>query len=310
MSGAHSQPITLPYTVPLGAAALHDLLPAGEAPVIPAAVLPAAAAPAAQAAAPRSASTTRTGHWSAKEHALFEVGVRAHDRKWDRVAAVVGTRSSAQVRSHAQKHSKKPVVVKPPFEVRRLDGHGGPAAAAWRCFDSRADAVKGCPGLSKQTLAVLLGQGSKFEARRVDNAAGEAAPVEIRAGRNDAWRRFNSMDEASKAHEGLSVHHISALVNAKWAARVLDHGTYRACVDADAPPAHRAEHLGVLEVVDPAAAAPSPFLAVAGSAAAAAVDGDGEREDVVFPRGTEEVTPPSPPPKRARIGAAAEEAGA
>jgi len=93
-------------------------------------------------------------------------------------------------------------------------------------------------------LAVLLGPGSKFEARRVGTGprasqllrdprvktreppgvAVESGPVEIRPlaienGIAGTWRRFESPEEASRAFAGLSYHHICALVGAEWAAR-------------------------------------------------------------------------------------------
>ncbi len=52
-------------------------------------------------------NTTRTGRWSSDEHLLFLQGIAEHGRNWDKVAKGVQTRTTVQVRSHAQKYFKK-----------------------------------------------------------------------------------------------------------------------------------------------------------------------------------------------------------
>jgi len=49
----------------------------------------------------------KDGRWSLEEHALFIKGVSIHGRSWSKVAQVVGTRTTVQVRSHAQKYELK-----------------------------------------------------------------------------------------------------------------------------------------------------------------------------------------------------------
>ena len=48
-----------------------------------------------------------TGRWTATEHEAFLRGVQEHGREWKLVAKVVGTRTPAQARSHAQKYFTK-----------------------------------------------------------------------------------------------------------------------------------------------------------------------------------------------------------
>ena len=43
------------------------------------------------------------GHWSEAEHAKFVAALAVHGRDWVKVAYAVGSRTLAQVRSHAQK---------------------------------------------------------------------------------------------------------------------------------------------------------------------------------------------------------------
>ena len=47
------------------------------------------------------------GKWSPDEHALFLEGMRYFGKEWKRVATLIRTRNSIQVRSHAQKYFQK-----------------------------------------------------------------------------------------------------------------------------------------------------------------------------------------------------------
>ena len=47
------------------------------------------------------------GRWTMEEHEAFLQGLRLYGREWKRVAADIKTRSSAQIRSHAQKYFAK-----------------------------------------------------------------------------------------------------------------------------------------------------------------------------------------------------------
>ena len=179
-----------------------------------------------------------TGHWRDKEHQLFLFGYETHGKKWDLVAKVVGTRSQSQVRSHAQKHFKKPMRAKPPIEVRCMDP---PAPGPWRKFETRRQVVDSLsgegatgPGLTKQTLATLLGKGLEYEVRKVAPEAGDGTPLEVRRreGSDRAWHRFKSMDDAAKHYSPddpeakpeakFTIHHISALLNSHYEARYAD----------------------------------------------------------------------------------------
>ncbi len=45
--------------------------------------------------------------WSEEEHNRFLTGIKLHGRLWQKIAEVVGTKSAAQIRSHAQKFFSK-----------------------------------------------------------------------------------------------------------------------------------------------------------------------------------------------------------
>lgn len=47
------------------------------------------------------------GRWTEKEHQSFLVGLRLYGREWKKVASKIRTRTSAQIRSHAQKYFAK-----------------------------------------------------------------------------------------------------------------------------------------------------------------------------------------------------------
>lgn len=46
----------------------------------------------------------KTGRWSQNEHQGFIEGIRVYGKNWKLVSQHIGTRSSTQVRSHAQKY--------------------------------------------------------------------------------------------------------------------------------------------------------------------------------------------------------------
>jgi SHAQKYF class myb-like DNA-binding protein len=52
----------------------------------------------------RKKSNESTGRWTAEEHREFLRGLQIHGREWKKVATLIPSRSSAQVRSHAQKY--------------------------------------------------------------------------------------------------------------------------------------------------------------------------------------------------------------
>ena len=52
----------------------------------------------------QSESDEKTGRWTEDEHRSFKEGIKLYGRNWKLVAVHIGTRSSCQVRSHAQKH--------------------------------------------------------------------------------------------------------------------------------------------------------------------------------------------------------------
>jgi SHAQKYF class myb-like DNA-binding protein len=50
---------------------------------------------------------SRDGRWTQQEHELFLEGMTIHGRSWTKVAEIVKTRTTVQVRSHAQKFEMK-----------------------------------------------------------------------------------------------------------------------------------------------------------------------------------------------------------
>lgn len=53
------------------------------------------------------AESVATGRWTTAEHEAFLDGMRLHGREWRKIAQLIPTRTSAQIRSHAQKHFAK-----------------------------------------------------------------------------------------------------------------------------------------------------------------------------------------------------------
>uniref|UniRef100_M4BQ55 Uncharacterized protein n=1 Tax=Hyaloperonospora arabidopsidis (strain Emoy2) TaxID=559515 RepID=M4BQ55_HYAAE len=56
---------------------------------------------------PRDHAGKNGGRWTEQEHQNFLAGLRLYGREWKKVAAKIKTRTSAQIRSHAQKYFAK-----------------------------------------------------------------------------------------------------------------------------------------------------------------------------------------------------------
>ena len=78
-----------------------------------------------------SPGSASTGKWTDAEHKLFLQGIEENGRRWPKVSALVGTRTTAQVRSHAQKYFQRCARIDLVDSVARGpargdDGGGGP----------------------------------------------------------------------------------------------------------------------------------------------------------------------------------------
>ena len=51
-----------------------------------------------------SSNITTSGRWTSAEHEAFLEGLKIYGREWKKVANCIPTRTSAQIRSHAQKY--------------------------------------------------------------------------------------------------------------------------------------------------------------------------------------------------------------
>lgn len=85
-------------------------------------------------------STTHTGRWTRDEHQAFLHGLRVYGREWKKVAQSIKTRTSAQIRSHAQKYFAKST------SKDRKDGSSGRqrgAGTSWlvRCVAATKEAL-------------------------------------------------------------------------------------------------------------------------------------------------------------------------
>jgi SHAQKYF class myb-like DNA-binding protein len=67
------------------------------------------------------------GRWTREEHETFLEGLKLHGREWKRVSEMIPTRTSAQIRSHAQKYFAK---------ITKEGGVGLVASANHPCYTS------------------------------------------------------------------------------------------------------------------------------------------------------------------------------
>ena len=56
---------------------------------------------------PSVPASPSTGRWTASEHSAFLTGLTLYGRDWKLVSTLIPTRTSAQIRSHAQKYFAK-----------------------------------------------------------------------------------------------------------------------------------------------------------------------------------------------------------
>ncbi|KAL7524147.1 hypothetical protein ACHAXR_000454, partial [Thalassiosira sp. AJA248-18] len=63
--------------------------------------------PAATTATTVSTASTKNGRWTAEEHRLFLQGYKQHGTNWKRIATMIKSRTSKQIRKHAQSEEKK-----------------------------------------------------------------------------------------------------------------------------------------------------------------------------------------------------------
>ena len=71
--------------------------------------------------APPKKEGQQAGRWTAEEHELFLEGLKMHGREWKKVAEKITTRTSAQIRSHAQKYFSK--LAKESGQLHPYDGY-------------------------------------------------------------------------------------------------------------------------------------------------------------------------------------------
>lgn len=110
------------------------------------------------------------GRWTDQEHQSFLAGLRLYGREWKKVAAKIKTRTSAQIRSHAQKYFAK---LTRDDEMRKLSGlstvmsgpvgyfsDGGSSVAQ----NSGDDDVSGSDGLRQKACRHSAGQTNESAA--------------------------------------------------------------------------------------------------------------------------------------------------
>ncbi|KAG2771523.1 hypothetical protein PC129_g14621 [Phytophthora cactorum] len=125
MKSAGSSPALLPITAPASAELFDSDYSNSNSPAIAPLVSSASASPLAmsletsklKSSAPAPAPSNAThqkgqtgmngGRWTEQEHQSFLAGLRLYGREWKKVAAKIKTRTSAQIRSHAQKYFAK-----------------------------------------------------------------------------------------------------------------------------------------------------------------------------------------------------------
>lgn len=143
------------------------------APSAPTAAPDAAAKPKASNNHTRASAGMNGGRWTEQEHQSFLAGLRLYGREWKKVASKIKTRTSAQIRSHAQKYFAK---LARDDELRR---HGGGVAGGLLVQPGfHADgalAPSMCGYFSDGGSSAALNSGDEDTGDNEANPAGEAA---------------------------------------------------------------------------------------------------------------------------------------
>lgn len=130
-------------------------------------------------------SSEKTGRWTEEEHARFLHGLERFGKKWTKVADIVGTRTTVQVRSHAQKYFQKlekDRAAPSSSGVERSNGSGASSSAG--CHKSAATTSRPQNGEPAPTQRDDKGRADvsseSVRHRRGSAAASVAVPVALR----------------------------------------------------------------------------------------------------------------------------------
>jgi len=100
----------------------------------------------------KSKVPVKEGRWSAEEHQRFLQGMMIYGRRWTKVADIVGTRNTVQVRSHAQKYEMK------------IEKHSGSAQCATEGGHANDLDANSWAGVAEAPAAQGHGQGNAMMA--------------------------------------------------------------------------------------------------------------------------------------------------
>ena len=99
------------------------------------------------------------GRWTSEEHELFLQGMMLHGREWKKVQAVVRTRTSAQIRSHAQKYFQKMAKTKNVSSASSQNNIGEDAFATLEYMEYIHCSLRRCLGVDPDINGLLGGRG-------------------------------------------------------------------------------------------------------------------------------------------------------
>ncbi len=128
------------------------------------------------------------GRWTAEEHEAFLQGLRMYGREWKRVAADIRTRTSAQIRSHAQKYFAKLAKSRPlllqQLQAQAAAAPGGPPPLysyghgdAGQQHGGQYYHGDGCGGVEELRMVAAYGQQQSHRAPNSSPAAYGLAPA-------------------------------------------------------------------------------------------------------------------------------------
>lgn len=105
-------------------------------------------------------SGTSYGRWTLEEHEGFLEGLKLHGREWKKVSGMIPTRTSAQIRSHAQKYFAKMAKEGLSEQGTSLDGASGVAGVDFTSatFVKKIELILRDPTSVEKEVETKLGQ--------------------------------------------------------------------------------------------------------------------------------------------------------
>uniref|UniRef100_A0A7S2K0K9 HTH myb-type domain-containing protein n=1 Tax=Leptocylindrus danicus TaxID=163516 RepID=A0A7S2K0K9_9STRA len=145
-------------------------------------------------------SSTSYGRWTREEHEGFLEGLKLHGREWKKVSEMIPTRTSAQIRSHAQKYFAKMAKEGLSSQGTSSDGSSGVAGVEYTSatFVKKIEMILKDPGNVEKEVEAKLNQLHNLHQkllRRLEAKRAAAKERKERQAENNAARSLTATSD-------------------------------------------------------------------------------------------------------------------